>query len=604
MIIIKNGDRQIYHPKNPGLQVINPRLILEDNAAGSLSFKIYSDNLNYDSIKKLFPILSVARNDKTIFKGRVISDRKDFYNGKTVEVEGKLAFLNDSHMEPFAFTGKPEDLLSLIVESHNSQVMDWQRFKVGVVTVTDPNDYIVRVSDSTMNTWKALKEKCFNSSLGGHIRIRYEEDGDYIDWLSDYETVSKQSIEFAKNMIDLSTDVDATETYTAIRPIGAEVEGKKIDITSVNDGKNYLVNEEKAAEYGVIFAPIEQSTWSDVTLPENLLRKAEEKLYNSFPTLQETYEIRAVDLNLTEESIEALDICEYVSVVSRPHGINGNYLLTKAEIHLAAPQNSVFYLGSSRRVLSDMISGTQKISSFVNDAHYISVEQTEKILSDYSNTEQVQKISLASSRDFLSTYGDAISLGDSLEDKLLEFALYGKATQEAEPTADNPQEITIAGANGSITVTATDKDGTEEAIAIMDTATGLAGIPVETGGNYEGKNGQQWICDSIEKYADGTGKAIARLGIIESYSGQTIDTKWISTTGELTAGAKIVYVLPKQTEVDLTADQIAEIEKLKTYHPQTHIRNDAGCGMKVVYPVSETGALVRRLYETVNGLKA
>lgn len=399
MIIINNGDRQIYNPQNPNLRLINPKLTLEDSAAGSLSFKIYDSNLNYSTIKKLYPVVSVVRNGKTIFKGRVISDKKDFYNGKTVEVEGKLAFLNDSYMEPFSFSGSPSDLFKLIIENHNSKVMEWQQFKVGIVTVTDPNDYIVRSSENVLNSWDALKDKCFKSSLGGHIRVRYEQDGDYIDWIEDYDTVSRQSIEFAKNMIDLSSEVDATETYTAIRPIGAEVEGVKIDIASVNDGKNYIVNEEKASEYGIIYAPDSESTWEDVTLPENLLKKAKEKLFGSFITLLETYEIKAVDLNLTDESIEALDICEYVPVVSRPHGINGNYLLSKADIYIAEPQNSVFYLGSSRRTLSDMNSaGTtivtvpKNISSFENDVGYISEEKTEEILSDYSKTEEVENL--------------------------------------------------------------------------------------------------------------------------------------------------------------------------------------------------------------------
>lgn len=401
MIIIKNGEKQIYHPKNPYLRLINPKLTLEDNAAGSLSFKIYESNLNYETIRKLYPVISVLRNNKTIFKGRVISDTKDFYNGKSVEVEGQLAFLNDSYVDPFDFSGSPEELFKMLIENHNSQVMEWQQFKIGIVTVTDPNDYIVRSSEFMLNTWDALKEKCFKSSLGGHIRIRYEEDGDYIDWLSDYETVSSQSIEFAKNLIDLSSTVDATETYTAIRPIGAEVDGKKIDISSVNDGFKYIVNEEKAKEYGIIYAPESESTWSDVTLPQNLLKKAMEKLYGTFITLKETYEIKAIDLNLTDEKIEALNICEYVTVMSREHNLNSNYLLSKADIYIAEPQNTVYYLGATKRTLSDLNSGGTKsiavdipkdISAFNNDANYVSEQQAGQILEEYAKTEEVKNI--------------------------------------------------------------------------------------------------------------------------------------------------------------------------------------------------------------------
>ena len=398
MIIIKNGDNIIYDPRNPNLKLVNPKLVLEDSAAGQLTFKIYDSNLNYHTIKKLHPVISVVRNGEIIFKGRVISDKKDFYNGKSVEVEGKLAFFNDSYLESFSFSGTPFELFRMLVENHNSRVMEWQRFKVGMVTVTDSNDYIVRSSEGILNSWEALKSRCFQSSLGGHIRVRYEADGDYIDWLADYETVSRQGIEFAKNMIDLSSETDATETYTAIRPTGAEVDGVRIDISSVNGGKTYIVNEEMAARYGIIFAPESESTWEDVTLPQNLLKKAEERLSGSFITLKETYEIRAVDLNLTDESIEALNICEYVPVVSRPHGIQGNYLLSKAEIAIAEPQNSVFYLGASRRILSDMNLGDgrdavrvpQNISSFINDAGYISGEETEKLLKDYTKAEDVE----------------------------------------------------------------------------------------------------------------------------------------------------------------------------------------------------------------------
>lgn len=399
MIIIKNGGRQIYHPQNPNLTLVSPKLTLEDNGAGQLTFRIYKDNLNYGTIRKLYPVLSVIRDGQTVFKGRVISDKKDFYNGKQVEAEGKLSFLNDSVLEPFSFSGSPAELLRMIIENHNMHVKDWQQFKVGDVTVMDNNDYIVRSSDKMLNSWEALKEKCFQSSLGGHIRIRYEQDGDYIDWLADYDRISSQPIEFAKNMIDISSEVDATETYTAIRPAGAEVEGKKIDITSVNGGQAFLVNEEMAEEYGIIYAPENESTWQDVTLPENLLKKAKEKLYGTFPALRETYEIRAVDLHLTDAQIEALNIYEYVPVTSKPHGIDGRYLLYRADIDITSPQNTVFYLGVTKRALSDSHVGQpvladipKDVSAFRNDAGYVSEEKAAEILEEYSNTMEVEEM--------------------------------------------------------------------------------------------------------------------------------------------------------------------------------------------------------------------
>lgn len=400
MITIKSGDKLIYHPRHPKLNVEDAILTLEDNAAGSLTFNIYDDNMNYSSIGKLYPMISVMRDGCTIFKGRVIADKRNFYNGKTVEVEGKLAFFSDSCMEPFSFQGSPKELFSMIIENHNARVKPWQQFKVGNVTVQDNNDYIVRSSENIVNTWTALKEKCFKSSLGGHIRIRYEPDGDYVDWLADYMETASQEIRFAENIISLSQNADATETYTAIRPVGAEVNGSRVDISSANDGKTYIINEERAEQYGIIFAPEDESVWEDVTLPENLLWKARDKLYDTMAALSETYEIEAVDLHLTDEKIESLNICEYVRVESKPHGIQGRYLLYKAKIAITSPQQSVYYLGASRRVFSDMDSGSgqkkeaipKKVSVLENDAGYISEAQTEKLLLNYTKEEDVEKI--------------------------------------------------------------------------------------------------------------------------------------------------------------------------------------------------------------------
>ena len=62
---------------------------------------------------------------------------------------------------------------------------------------------------------------------------------------------------------------------------------------------------------------------------------------------------------------------------------------------------------------------------------------------------------------------------------------------------------------------ASDTDSTYEPykskIATIPTPNGLAGIPVDSGGNYTDENGQQWICDEIVKYADGSGEYVKRI---------------------------------------------------------------------------------------------
>lgn len=117
----------------------------------------------------------------------------------------------------------------------------------------------------------------------------------------------------------------------------------------------------------------------------------------------------------------------------------------------------------------------------------------------------------------------------------------------------------------------------------LSTPNGLAGLKVSNGGNYTDESGQQWICDEVVRNERGTGKRIQRIGIIESYASETINTAYMSTTGQLTEGATVLYVLDDVIETDLSAEEIAALSALQTYYPTTTISNDAGCDMTAAY---------------------
>ncbi|RHV87156.1 hypothetical protein DXA96_13895 [Lachnospiraceae bacterium OF09-33XD] len=117
----------------------------------------------------------------------------------------------------------------------------------------------------------------------------------------------------------------------------------------------------------------------------------------------------------------------------------------------------------------------------------------------------------------------------------------------------------------------------------LSTPNGLAGLKVSSGGNYTDASGQQWRCDEIVRNERGTGKRIQRIGIIESYASETINTAYMSTTGQLTEGATVLYVLDDVVETDLSAEEIAALSALHTYSPTTTISNDAGCDMTAAY---------------------
>ena len=342
MFYVKTDDLTLWTPIDNKLKIVSPTLKLEVNKIGSFSFKIYPNHAYYNRLEKMKSIISVHQGDRTLFKGRVYSDNVDFHKVKKIEVEGLLGYFNDSRVRPYDFSGSVEAYFTMLVNQHNEQVEDFQKFKVGRVTVTDPNNLIVRASSNVPKTWDEINEKLIKL-LGGYICIRYENDGNYVDYLADYTDVSTQDIAFSVNLLDLNLENKADSLATCIIPYGAKDDetGKKVDITSVNNGVDFIYDADAVARYGRIFEVV---TWEDVTLPANLLRKASLYLADKIKILSKLT-IKAIDLHLADETIEAFKLGDYVKVYSEPHGIDERVLLTAYSMDLTDPSGCTITLG-------------------------------------------------------------------------------------------------------------------------------------------------------------------------------------------------------------------------------------------------------------------
>lgn len=110
----------------------------------------------------------------------------------------------------------------------------------------------------------------------------------------------------------------------------------------------------------------------------------------------------------------------------------------------------------------------------------------------------------------------------------------------------------------------------------------LRGIPVtgNTLATYTDANGQMWCADEID--FDRVVR-VQRIGIIESYTNENVSGAYLSTTGELSEGASVQYVLATPIETALTDEEIAAFEALHTNKPSTTVLNDSGAFMSVKY---------------------
>lgn len=415
------------------LILANPKVKLEVNTVGEGSFTIYKNHPYYDKLKKLKSVFEVSDETEVIFRGRATGDTVDFDHGMAVDLEGAMAYFNDSVVRPFNFPNdflEDEDyiaaaesgnvvefFLSWLISNHNLKVQEFQRLKLGNVTVRDPNNYITRSNSKYASTWETVKSKLFDSELGGYLCIRYKEDGNYIDYLSEFTETNSQQIVLGENLIDLKNDTEASQTYSAIIPIGAAdltIEGQENgNLTDDLVKSGDTIYSRKAVEsYGWIYAPTSETTWDDVTDDANLLRKAAEWLANEGILQLSSIEATAVDLHFTDEQIESLRIYKNVDVYSEPHGVTETFPLKKLEIDLLNSQNTKINVGKTLSTLTERTSIQQEEAkakysklSKTDDEILLEVKNTaEKLESSISQTVGAITLTVQNNKDGTSSY--------------------------------------------------------------------------------------------------------------------------------------------------------------------------------------------------------
>ena len=337
----------LYHSKLENLVLLNPSIDLEVNKSGTFTFTMPSSHPYYGLIRKLKSIITVYQGDFLLFRGRVLDDEIGWHNEKAITCEGDMAFLIDTIMRPYDFSGSIPEYLALLLDSHNKQVGEAKQFTLGRVTVTDPNEYIVRSNIEYTGTWAELQAKLVNL-LGGYLQVRHEGDVHYLDYLQDFTLLAPQKIEFGKNLLDLKRIRKGAEIATAVIPLGAKLkdaEGNDTDqrltIASVNNGLDYIVDEDAVAQYGLIVKTV---IFDDVTEVSNLITKGKAHLAG-LVNLPETIELTAADLATLEKDITSFHVGTKVQVTSKPHGIDQLFTVSKLSIKLADPAANKLSLG-------------------------------------------------------------------------------------------------------------------------------------------------------------------------------------------------------------------------------------------------------------------
>ena len=447
----------LYHSKLEGLKIFSPSVELELNKTGSFDFTIYPDHPYFSRIQKLKSVITVFQDDFMIFRGRPLDEEVGWHNEKHIICEGELSYLLDSVQRPYDFTGGILEFLSMLITNHNAQVDAEKRFTLGNVTVTDPNDYIVRSDIDYVNTWDVINQKLIDL-LGGYIIVRHEDGINYLDYLAEINLLAPQSIQFGKNLLDLKRVRKGEDIATVIIPLGAKLndeEGKetsaRLTINAVNGGVDFLEDADAIAQFGTIVKTV---IYDDVTDAENLKTKGRAYLSDSV-NLWETIEMTAADLATVNKDITSFHLGTQVRAESTPHGLNQLFLVSKLSIKLLDPGANKMTLGKSIMAFSEAVKG-------ISDGQGLILQEVQKTAQAASeavyNVEQNLQASIqVSAENIQSIVAENYYLKEDTE------ALVSSVSTEIEQTK-NSVEIQFTQFSADIEALATGTDAEFEEI--------------------------------------------------------------------------------------------------------------------------------------------
>lgn len=365
-------DGYVLHDSNlEQFTLISPKLDIEVNKSGEFNFQILNNHPYYDKIINKKSYIEIYENGKWLWGGRPIKVNTSLKLAKTVTCEGELSFLHDSNQRLAEYHNiSVRDYFTSIISKHNEMVGEDKQFTVGNVTVEDTNDSLYRYSNYE-DTFDTIQEKLIDK-LGGYLLIRHDNGVRYIDYLKEYPYITNQMIQIGSNIIDLSLEDNSSDTISALIPLGkkmSEINGEtnaqendteeRLTIESVNDGLDYIVNEDAVSRLGLVFWV---QTWDDVTIPSNLLKKGYEELTDRIYS-NLTISLNIFDRSFIEENIDSFKLGATVVCDSPKHGLyQKQMMISSMSISLVDISQNTITIGSNTKSITSNI--TESNNSF------------------------------------------------------------------------------------------------------------------------------------------------------------------------------------------------------------------------------------------------
>ena len=333
------------------IEATERELVHSENRASTLTFKLFPNSKAIDKLERFITKIFVFDDGIEVFDGHVIdivdsmSNNGEFtYKVSCLSVLDYLNSISTGKWEfhPHNYTLEESDeeqldpfeifenmtikkTLQKVLDKYNSNVTDDKKIFLGNVTVED-DVYIQSNRSKILNFMQELASK-----KEAFIDIRKADNKYYLDFLKDVAK-DENEIKLGVNMTSISRTSNLENIVTRIIPLGAD----GLTIKSVNNGLEYVQDDELVAKYGVNDKIVK---WDDVTVAENLKNKAIKKL----KTINDTtfsVEVSSLDLSYIDNNFKRFKKSQQVRIVNQVLKIDKTYRLIEMAIDMDNPYNS------------------------------------------------------------------------------------------------------------------------------------------------------------------------------------------------------------------------------------------------------------------------
>lgn len=383
MYILKYAGSVLHDPRT-NVQISAGSLKEESGQSPALSLTIQPTHPLWDSFTRdtvMLPNREVElveyETGIVLFRGRVRAISMEFDGSKKLTCEGAMAYLNDTTVRPYKTYDTDEiecdinapaeanKLFEWFIEQHNAHVMNaCEKFRIGVNAGANYGK-LQRGTGTRPATLKEMRDK-LEKACGGWLRVRYDATGSIIDWLPDTGAAeATQRVELGSNLLDLDTQVDGKDIYTAIVPVGKTGKGSDEHKVNVSAETAYVpfgfaiqgdvvVDMAAVEKYGLI----EKTMSYDLDKPQALADKAVADL--AAGKLDDSIEVSAFDLHNLNEQTLPVDFLDRVFVKSEPHGIERYMICSGRTINLTNPTATQYKLGAITATLTKGVTSSQE----------------------------------------------------------------------------------------------------------------------------------------------------------------------------------------------------------------------------------------------------